>query len=508
MAAIVFDTASLTTAIENDILNFKNKKDGSALSEAARRGLLDCCEVIFERCPQLFLETNNVGATALHYAASKGHVDIINFLIQQTDGHILLMMETKYEYTALHYAAENGQLGAVKALIAADTSSGNDLLKKITEDGNTALHFAVKRCHLEVIEYLVERDPDYEYPSNTDGHTPLFMAWNKASLEKDDPVNVIVRKLMVKLQPKQCAIPSGANKWTLLHYAAQHGDIDAVNEIIESSPECLLAVDNQGQNFVHTAACNKQEQLIYHIVGSNRIPNNVLNAKDVNGKTPFHMATSTGAEGIILALLYSSRVDNTVRDKDGNLATAAIHFEYDKMRAGVRNDNNLMTEKVLKDQSAFDLLVAALICTVSFTSGVMVPGGFTSDGHAILYKRISFLVFAGFNSIAFSLSLYAVFSHFCIKQLDDTKDIRFQLGLSTKCIFGSMFALMASFISGSFAVFGVHHTAATIVCIACFVCFFLPAALSIWFMTRKKRHKYFGCLSRQAASNGLMHTSP
>ncbi|KAF9611590.1 hypothetical protein IFM89_033594 [Coptis chinensis] len=87
-----------------------------------------------------------------------------------------------------------------------------------------------------------------------------------------------------------------------------------------------------------------------------------------------------------------------------------------------------MGEKELKDQTDFDLVVGALIATVSFTAGITVPGGYISDGgpnqgRAVLSNEIAFKTFVISNTFALLLSLYAVFSHFCARRLDNKEHI-------------------------------------------------------------------------------------
>ncbi|KAL5726659.1 hypothetical protein ACHQM5_009681 [Ranunculus cassubicifolius] len=142
--------------VERDVLlNYRNETGGSALLQAAILGQWSCCVVIHKRCPELLYHT-------------------------ATDG-----------MTALHCAVETGHLQWAKLLVEADSSK--KLLRMVTSlNGDTAMHLAVKKNHLEIVKLLLDVDPDYEYPSNTSGHTPLYIAWKEALSHDDDHVTGIL----------------------------------------------------------------------------------------------------------------------------------------------------------------------------------------------------------------------------------------------------------------------------------------------------------------------------
>lgn len=167
-----------------------------------------------------------------------------------------------------------------------------------------------------------------------------------------------------------------------------------------------------------------------------------------------------------------------------------INFSYDKRRAGVYGLTDRVDEQDLKDRSEVDLLVAALIATLSFTAGITVPGGYVSEGpsqgKAVFHKKITFDIFIVSNTIALALSLSAVISHYCTGRLIKEDSIIHQLKVATYCSLGAIFAMMVAFMTGSYTVLAVSHWLAIAVCVVC--CgFFVIAFPAMWRVFKEQR---------------------
>ncbi|PIA32465.1 hypothetical protein AQUCO_04500223v1 [Aquilegia coerulea] len=439
----------------NLLLTSTDENGDSILSKAAQENYLYWCEEIYKRCPSLLYHQSKHGHTALHHAAWRGEPEMVKFFI----------------------SVDAKDIKPIKTLYTVDAN------------GETALHRAVFNHKLEAVRLLIEADPHFEYGANSSGETPLLMAIREAQAHENRFDTGQIQRLIVKMQPSQIKVRTGDNRWTSLHYATYKGYLSAIEDIIQFCPDCLELVDNEGMNFLHLAAKLEHIQLVKHFVGAKEIPANVFNRKDNYGNTPLHIAALSGNESITICLLYDPRVDkNTVNNK-GQHVLHAIHFDYDKRKAGIHRVGDRLDQKDLKDQSDFDLVVGALIATVSFTAGITVPGGYISDGSnrgtAVLAKTLSFEAFVISNTLALLFSLYAVFSHFCTRRLLKMEDIIYQLNVATFCTLGAIYAMLVAFISGSFAVLADSSRLAIIVCVLC-CCFFMFACRPIWKIVMQK----------------------
>lgn len=134
---------------------------------AAIRALLDP-RIPGEHAPQL----NTRGMddwTALHIAASKGHVEAAKMLISSRL-FIDVDARTQMQRTPLHWAADNGHFSVTELLLEAGAE-----VDAVDEDGNTPLHLATERSFADVCSMLIVGGASLEL-TNKQGKTPLQLA--------------------------------------------------------------------------------------------------------------------------------------------------------------------------------------------------------------------------------------------------------------------------------------------------------------------------------------------
>jgi ankyrin repeat protein len=123
-------------------VELRNDKDESVLMLAALKGYLGLVEKLVENDA----DVNKTGWTPLHYAASRGHVPVIMYLL---DHSAYIDAESPNGTTPLMMAAMYGSPESVKALIqaGADPTLKNQL-------GLSALDFAVRGQRQNSIELM------------------------------------------------------------------------------------------------------------------------------------------------------------------------------------------------------------------------------------------------------------------------------------------------------------------------------------------------------------------
>lgn len=110
----------------------RSAQDESPLMLAAIKGLTEVCRQLIAADA----DVNKPGWTPLHYAATKGHLDIMNLLLEN---HAYIDAESPNGTTPLMMAAEYGTPEAVKLLL--DAGADVQLKNKL---GMTALGFAIR----------------------------------------------------------------------------------------------------------------------------------------------------------------------------------------------------------------------------------------------------------------------------------------------------------------------------------------------------------------------------
>ncbi|KAL5781880.1 hypothetical protein ACOSP7_006909 [Xanthoceras sorbifolium] len=298
--------------------------------------------------------------------------------------------------TLLHFAARHGRGAIVEELIDQckkpynkDQERGVEasrlMLGKINEAKDTALHQAVRYNHVDVVDKLIEAEPDLPYDANDSGETPLYLAAERgypkivkkildrcespahrgpigrtalhaAVIRKDEEMtkDLLVKKenltgkedeegrlplhyaaylgytdiLNLLLQKDPCtAYKADKEGKRAIHLAAGNGKANAVekcwekSKLISKCPCCCELVDNKGCNALHFALASENYHTVKLLLNNPSIVN-LVNQKDEKGNAPLHQLADSGT--LINYFLWHSSVDKLAFNRNSQNAADII----------------------------------------------------------------------------------------------------------------------------------------------------------------------------------------
>lgn len=271
---------------------------GWLMYTAASAGDLGFVQELLERNPLLVFGEGEYGVTDILYAAARSkNSEVFRLLFDfavsprfltgkggemvEHIGEIPSVYKWEMMNRAVHAAARGGNLNVLKELLA-DCS---DILAYRDVQGSTILHAAAGRGQVEVVKYLIA---SYDIINSTDHQGN-----------------------------------------TAFHVAANRGQLAAVEVLISASPSSISLKNNSGETFLHKAVSgfqtaafrrlDRQIELMKKLVyGKVFNMEDVINAKNNDGRTAFHMAIIGNVHSDLVQLLMTSpSINVNVHDVDG-----------------------------------------------------------------------------------------------------------------------------------------------------------------------------------------------
>ena len=175
---------------------------------AAERGNLNLCQHIVEKTGDFNLASQPLEATALHFAAYQGHVEVYQYILDNVDDKTPVDM---FGEGPFFWAVRNNQVKFCRVIIK--TVEEKNPANKF---GFTALREAAANGYLEMCQLLIGNMTGDKNPGDFSGSTPLHRAAKYGHLE-------ICRLIAQHLEDKN---PRDVDGWTPLHCAAKHGHME------------------------------------------------------------------------------------------------------------------------------------------------------------------------------------------------------------------------------------------------------------------------------------------
>jgi ankyrin repeat protein len=330
----------LVEKVKVDISAEDNNNGDTAFGLAAWQGHLEVMIYLHQQGADVNHKRKVDDITPLMIAAISGETDVVRWLYE----HGALPEEKdKQGSTALHWAASCGNLETVQYLVAevkVDISLEDN-------DGDNAFSIAAWQGHLEVMLYLQQQGADINLKPKVGNRTHLMVAASKGKTEA------------VRWLCEHGALPEEKDKqdFTALHWTAAHGHVETVQYLVEEAKVDMSAEDNNGNTAFSIAAWQGHlEVMLYlqqhgaditlkpqvdnrtHLMAAAEGDNievvrwlcehGVLpEAKDKDGRTALHLAAGCGYLEIVQYLIEEAKVVLSAEDNNGNTAFSIAAWE-------------------------------------------------------------------------------------------------------------------------------------------------------------------------------------
>ncbi|KAL6496237.1 Ankyrin repeat-containing protein itn1 [Orobanche gracilis] len=454
--------------------------------------------------------------TELHLAAQKGDLAAvrqilgeINEQMLQTsrgaefDGEVaeiraaIVNEGNELGETALFTAAEKGYIGVVKELLPYTTKEG---IRTKNKSGFDPLHIAASRGHHEIVQILLEHDPELSKTVGQSNATPLISAATKGHLS-------VVNELLSK-DPSLLEIPRSNGK-NALHLAARQGHADIVKALLEKDPQLARRTDKKGQTALHMAVKGVSCTVVKLLLQADAA---IVMLPDKFGNTALHIATRKKRAEIVneLLMLRDTNVNALTRDHKTALDIAEnlplsediveikecltrfgavranelnqprdelrktvseikkdVHTQLEQARKTNKNVNGIAKElrklhrEGINNATNSVTVVAVLFATVAFAAIFTVPGGDDDSGMAVMVSTSPFKVFFISNAVALFTSLAVVVVQITVVR-GEIKSERRVVEVINKLMWLASVCTTVAFISSSYIVVGRHHKWAAI----------------------------------------------
>ncbi|EEF47394.1 ankyrin repeat-containing protein, putative [Ricinus communis] len=462
-------------------------QENTILHVAAKLETLQVAERVIGLCPSLLHKPNYNGDSPLHIAARLGRVRMCRLLINCADllevevEKELLRMQNLDHDTALHDAVRNGHFETVRLLIQQDSQ----LTRVINKAGESPLFLAVDRRSYEISQHILQaapavcsfkgrnsmnvlhaaiiradfmhevmrRCPSATFECDIGGWIPLHYA---ASSGNSEVINLLLHHDISLAHVKD------QKGRTAVHISAKAGQADVIQKLIETCPDTFELLDDKGRTVLHYAAKKGRIGLLGILLKTLDL-DYLINARDNNGNTPFHLAAFKRHFKILRRLADDGRVDKGAMNNAGLTALDIVEsstlpkhhikaritrilikrgsLRSMEQRAIVKNTKQKaieakkqgQTQKVenkaqpeesksqrdVKEKGKYNLVVSTIIASITFSAICNLPGGNYSDskdnhqiGKAVLSDDKYFKSFIISNSTAFGLAFTSILLHF------------------------------------------------------------------------------------------------
>ncbi|TMS38345.1 hypothetical protein L596_005091 [Steinernema carpocapsae] len=243
------------------------------------------------------------GRMPIHYRAQAKGVKMLEKILEIDESHLDII-------------DDEGHTPLIMAIIAGSNENAEFFLDRNANidhqdyDKHSVVHYAVENAQLRVLKRLLRMNAKVGVSDKT-GAQPLHYATRLREAPPEVCQEILVELLRAGANPNARDIDSR----TPILWAAIHGNVDAMNAIIEGGGN-KLAVDRDQLGVLHCSANYGHAQVIEYILDNT--DRDIVHWKDKNGNTPIFYAASNGHSDCAGLLLQHETNPN---DQDKRLRT-------------------------------------------------------------------------------------------------------------------------------------------------------------------------------------------
>ncbi|CAN6688957.1 unnamed protein product [Malus baccata var. baccata] len=491
------------------LLRMTNFDEDTALHAAARYGHNGVAILLLEADPQLCCFINSANESPLFLAVSHGFPLIAGSILNCP---ISPSFQGINGVTALHAAVTHTGKEA-KGTVALMVSKRPDIIKAVDELGWTPLHYAAFKGNLEAVRVLMQCDSSACYILDKSGMSALHVAAYAGHPKIMDH--------LIRCRPDTCDLLNAKGR-TFLHSAVLGGQTNVVKYVLKTPKleRLINEADEDGNTPLHLAAIHEKWELRFILMRDQRVHKSAINkelskAVDIAADNMEKRGMNPRADKLILwgrsvgVPFFQQQISrdfkemesppekdtsNTqpiITDNSQKRRSVGVPFfqqqisrEFKEMESPPEKDTSntdnsqklseIDTDWILNRNNT-DLIVAVLTATVTFAAAITLPGGYKSDGAAVLQENRFFQMFMVFNCFSFCSSTFVILATFLASFLSRYVNMNVTGVLLPMSIGG----MVAAFASGTLAFLSKGSTQSLAVIIVTPIAMFLGSFVII-----------------------------
>ncbi|KAL3714435.1 hypothetical protein ACJRO7_006371 [Eucalyptus globulus] len=453
--------------VPEHLIYCENSRGETPLHIAARAGKAVAVELLLRH--GVPIDPDRCGNSALHEAVRNCHLEVIGHLVSKDPS--LLYCQNNESKSPLCVAVETGNLKVLQLLLDA-LDDGEDWRRLESQRifGMSPVHVALIHLEMDMLIEMWEKKP-WLFQLRDAGHgTPLHLAVYDNYLDG-------VKFLMEKCPTS--ALEQDSMGYLPIHVACMMDRVEIVEVLLSQWQDPAEFLTRLGQNILHVSARHRCIATVEYILENPKF-GHLINARDFDGNTSLHLA-ALHCQPSVLLLARDKRVNLKLVNKNNmtayDVAKQEITTHWPPIgklltwitveRVGTPASKELAICKPtgrnppkrleppeferIRDHVNTLSVIMALVASVTFTSGLSVPGGYNgSDGDAgvpLLLHKAMYKVFVTCNAIALYSSIMALVLLF-MSSLNDPYMKRLAIVLSLYPLTITFFTMPLAFMAG------------------------------------------------------------